>query len=360
MNITLEKNAKSVELIKMAGSRNKAESAAAMEVVAAFATPIIQTVIDKAGVSNTIFKSWGYDQDTNPSIPLDIWIDKKVDHVRVWSQTIAGGLPTNYIQGLTELKFSPYDLDTAISMDKKFARVNGLENVSRALKRMAQELLIKQEINRFTPLLAALAVASTNNLAHAFAATATGVLQMDDFNSLLLRGRLINAAWDGGTPDASSAKGVTDVYLSATMMAQIRSFVYQPMNTRTVPAAGANTAMPLPDSIREEIYRNAGTSEVFGIGLHEVLELESTGIYSLIFDSYYAGTFTPGTHSLVLGIDATRDGLLAPYENSDNGGNVSTLPDDQFVARSNKIGWYAHATQNAVVADDRQVLGLIV
>lgn len=360
MNIKLEKNEKSVELVKMAGSRSKAESAAAMEVLAAFVSPIIQTVIDKAGVSNSIFKSWGYDQDTNPSIPLDIWIDKKVDHVRIWSQTIAGGLPTNYIQGQTELKFSPYDLDTAISMDKKFARVNGLENVARALKRMAQELLVKQEINRFSPLLAALALANTNNLAHVFAAATTGVLQMDDFNSLLLRGRLINAAWDGGTPDAGSSKGITDVYLSATMMAQVRSFVYQPMNTRTVPAGGANTAMPLPDNIREEIYRNAGTSEIFGIGLHEILELESTGAYSIIFDGYYSGTFTPGTHSLVLGIDATRDGLLAPYENSDNGGNVVTLPDDQFVARSNKVGWYSHATQAVAIADDRQIIGLVV
>jgi hypothetical protein len=366
MKIKLNKeDAKQAELIRLAGDRNKAVSAAAMEVLATLISPIIQTVIDKAALSDLFYTTLQYNQDENPSIPLDLYIDKKVDYINTWSMVIAGGLPTNEIQGLTEMKFKTYEIDSAVSMLKKFARVAGLEHVARALNRMAQEILVKQEVNRWTPALAALAAANTNNLAHVITATTTGIIQLDDFNKLLVRGRLINAAFDGGTPVAGGARGVTDLFLSATDLADIRAFAYNPMNTRTVDGAagtpaGSSTAMPLPDGVREEIYRSAGTPEIFGIGLHEVLELETTAPYSLIFDNFYAGTFTAGTHTLAFGVDMTREGCLAPVEVDDFGSKATVFADDQFVARTEKIGWYAKASQGAVIVDDRQLVGLII
>jgi len=370
MKINLKRDPQSLELIKLAGSKNREVSKQAMEILAGFITPIIQTVIYKASVADGIYTKLTYDQDTSPSIPLDLYIDKKVDFVRVWSQSIAGGLPSNLIQGLTEMKISTYELNSAVSFLKRYARLGQLDHVGQAIKWMAQEILVKREINAFTPILAALAGATTNGLSHIINSTTAGVLQIDDFNRLWTRARKINAASiDGGTPVAGGAKGITDLFLSPEMMEQVRAFAYQPMNTRigvqTVIGTPANayggaTAVPLPDSVREEIYRNAGASEIFGLTLHDINELSPEGPYGVIFDQYYGGTFTAGTSNLVIGLDLGRTSLIEAVETDENGNELVVLADDQWVSRSEKIGWYANRNQGHVVLDDRVAVGLIV
>lgn len=361
MKIKLDKNEKQVELIKAAGSRNRSTSEAAMEILASLVSPLIQTVIDRGATSNSIYTTLTYNQDAAPSIPLDLYIDKKVDYVRVWSQSIAGGLPTNHIQGLQELKFSTYQLDSAVSMLKKYARVAGLENLARALNRIAQELLVKTEINAYTPVLAALAGASTNGLSHVIDSAST-VFQLDDLNRLLTRTRKINAATiDGGTP-AGANKGLTDLFVSPEVMEDIRGFVYNPLNTRSgkVDGTGGSTAVPLTDSMRDAIYQNAGAAELFGVAIHELNELSPEGPYGVIFDNFYGGTFTAGTDELVLGVDMSREACLKPVEVDENGGAITTLPDDQYTARAETIGFYSRTENGNIIIDDRALTGIIV
>ena len=254
MKIKLEKNDKQVELIKAAGSKNRATSEAAMEILASLVSPIIQTVIETSAQSGAIYTDLPYSADAQPSIPLDLYIDKNVDYVRVWSQSIAGGLPTNQIMGLQELKFTTYEIDSAVSMLKQFARVSGLENLARALNRVAQEMLVKTEINAFTPVLAALAQAETNGLSHVIASTAAARFQLDDLNRLLTRARKINAATiNGGTP-AGTNKGLTDIFVSPEVLEDIRSMAYNPVNTRSgaVTTSGASS-IALSDKMRDAI-----------------------------------------------------------------------------------------------------------
>lgn len=365
MKIKLNKTPEQVELIKAAGSKNKEVSSRAMEILAGFVSGVMQEVINRAAVATNLYDKISYTEDSYPSIPLDIWLDKPADTVRVWSQSIAGGLPSSHVQGLQELKFVPFDLDSAVSMLKKYARLGQLENVARAIERMTQEILSKKEIAAFTPILAALASASTTvngvALSNVIASGTAGVFQIDDLNKLWVRVKKINSAWDGGTAAGLSSKGLTDLFLSPTRMADVRSFAYQPVNTRSgaVTTSGA-TAVALPDSIRESIYNAAGTSEIFGVALHEISELDASSPFSAIFDNYYGGTFVGGTAELVLGIDATRPSLVQPIEVGENGGEVSVTPDDQFVSRQEKIGWYAKTSQSYVVIDDRALCGITV
>ena len=364
MKIKLENNETQVELIKAAGSKVRATSEAAMEVLASLVSPIIQTTIELASNSEAIYTKLPYSADSNPSIPLDLYIDKTVDYVRVWSQSIAGGLPSNHIQGLQELKFVTYELDSAVTMLKQFARVGGLNNLARALNRLSQELLVKTEINAFTPVLAALASASTNNLQHTIGATTAQRFQLDDLNRLLTRVRKINAATiNGGTP-ANAGKGLTDLFVSPEVLQDIRSFVYQPLNTRSgaVTTSGA-TAIALTDSVRDAIYNNAGASELFGVAIHELLELSPEGAYSTIFSNYYGAgtpTFTLGTSQLVLGVDMSREALLSPVEVDDNGGTVVTQPDDQYQTRASRIGFFSTVHRGSVIVDDRVLTGVII
>jgi len=361
MKIKLEKNDKQVELIKAAGSKNRATSEAAMEILASLVSPIIQTVIETSAQSGAIYTDLPYSADAQPSIPLDLYIDKNVDYVRVWSQSIAGGLPTNQIMGLQELKFTTYEIDSAVSMLKQFARVSGLENLARALNRVAQEMLVKTEINAFTPVLAALAQAETNGLSHVIASTAAARFQLDDLNRLLTRARKINAATiNGGTP-AGTNKGLTDIFVSPEVLEDIRSMAYNPVNTRSgaVTTSGASS-IALSDKMRDAIYNSAGAAELFGINIHELLELSPEGAYCTIFDSYFGGTFTGGAAKLVLGVDMSREACIKPIEVDDNGGSVVTQPDDQFVQRAQKIGFWSTQKLGNIILDDRALLGLTI
>jgi hypothetical protein len=366
MKIKLNRDPKQLELLKLAGSKNKEVSAQAMEILAGFISPIIQQVIEKAGLSDAIYSKVTFNQDDQPSIPLDFYIDKKVDYVRVWSQSIAGGLPTNQISGLQELKVSTYTIDSAVSFLKRYARLGQLDHIARALQFMAQEILVKTETNSWTPILAALGSASTNSLAHVISAATVGSLTLEDFSKLITRAKKINAASiDGGTPVASGVRGVTDLFLGITGMEAIRSWTYNPLNTKAGVTGtggtptGSSVGIPAPEAFRSQIYANAGLAEVWGLKLHEVYELESDAAYSVIFDNYYQNSFTPGTNSLIVGVDMSREALIKPVEVDDNGNEVGVFADDQWTQRSEKLGFFSRRVEGSCVLDDRCLTGLL-
>jgi len=362
MKITLDRTPEQVELIKAVGSRNAETSVAAQEILAYSAGQIIQQVLEQVSISPMLYSDYEFDQDTNPSIPLDLYVDKDEDYIRVWQQSLPGGLATNFLQGLQELKFTTYELDSAVSMFKKYARLGEMNNVARALKRMAQEILAKQEYNAFIPILSAVAGATTNGLSHVIASDTPGSFTINDLNRLWTRARKINTSWNGKTPIGGAA-GITDLFVSPEVMEDVRGFSYNPVNTiNGTPSDASNHAgnVALPDSVRESIYRAAGTSEIFGVTLHDMLEFSPGSDYSVIFDNYYGGTFTAGTSQIALGVDATRDALIRPIELNDNGGQLTVLPDDQFPARADKIGWYAKAVEGRVVLDDRALLAIVI
>jgi len=365
MKIKLNRDPKQLELLKLAGSKNKEVSAQAMEILAGFISPIIQQVIEKAGLSDAVYTKLSFNQDDQPTIPLDFYIDKKVDYVRVWSQSIAGGLPSNFISGLQELKVSTYTIDSAVSFLKRYARLGQLDHIARALKFMAQEILVKTETNSWTPILAALATASTNNLSHVIDAGTVGTLTLEDFSKLITRAKKINAASiDGGTPVASGVRGVTDLFLGLTGMEAIRSWTYNPLNTKAGVTGtggtptGSSVGIPAPEAFRSQVYANAGLAEVWGLKLHEVYELESDAAYSVIFDSFFQGSYTVGTNSVIVGVDMSREALIKPIEVDENGFEVGVYADDQWTLRSEKLGMVAKRNEGAVILDDRALTGL--
>lgn len=365
MKIKLNRDPKQLELLKAAGSENGQTSAAAMEILASFITPIVQQVIYKASLTDAIYSKLQFDQDQSPSIPLEFYIDKRTDFVRVWSQTLPGGLPSNFVSGLQELKVQTYDLDSAVHFLKKYARLGQLDHVARALKWMAQELLVKVETNAWTPILAAVAAASTNGLSHVTSAANTGSLTLEDISKLITRAKLINAATiDGGTPIASGYRGITDLFVGVSAMEQFRSWTYNPLNTKvgasiTTANGTAAVGIPAPEKFREEIYSNAGLADVWGLKLHEVYELETNGAYSVIFDNYFSGSYTVGTNNLVVGIDMSRDALVKPVEVDSDGSEVSVQVDDQWTTRSQKLGFFSRKNEGAVILDDRALTSCV-
>ena len=72
-------------------------------------------------------------------------------------------------------------------------------------------------------------------------------------------------------------------------------------------------------------------------------------------------TWSTSNDELVIGIDATRNAFLRPVAiQSESRGQVKVLPDDQFLARSQKVGFYSYVEEGRVCTDARAVVGVIL
>ena len=220
------------ELIKQMADSNRQVALAAQEAFAKFVTPAVEVSINQKLVSNSIYSPIRFSKNERPTIPLDLFVNTKENHVSVWSQQVPGGLATNFIQGLGEYTFQVYRLDSAISMENDMAKYANLSVISLAMDRMANTIGIQEERNSWSPILTSLGSASTNGLSHVINSTVAGVFQVADLNALSTRIDRIWTAYTLGTPDLSVGSGLTDMYVSPEIVGQIRSFAYNPMNTR--------------------------------------------------------------------------------------------------------------------------------
>ena len=161
MKMKLKNTPEQVELIKAMGSKNPEISRPATEAFAAFIGPVVQRVLQQANTASYIYTDVEYDEDDNPSYPLDLFYDQngKDPYTTIWSQQMAGGLPSSQIAGNAELKISTYKLDSAVSFLKKYARKSRLDVVSKGIERMANEILVKQDRNAWAVALKGLAEA---------------------------------------------------------------------------------------------------------------------------------------------------------------------------------------------------------
>ena len=370
MKIQLKNTVETIELIKAMASANGEVATKAREAFAAKMGPVIQQVLNLMGTANLVYKDWEYNEDDDASFPLDLFYGTGVDNVTVWQQNIAGGLGSALVTGLQELKISTYTLDSAVSVWEKAVKRGRLPYVSLAMNRMAQELLAKQERNGWIVILKALGEALTGTNKHVVTAGTANVLGLNDFNKLLTRNARINVAFNGGTPEARFSNGPTDMFFSPEMMEQIRGFAYQPMNTRagSLTTSGA-TSLALPDSIRQEVFRNAGATEIYGVTLHQMIEFGVSQAYNTLFANQITGTingpggsaFATGTDEVAVAVDLTREAVIRPVAtNSETGGQVKVQVDDQFTKRSGKLGWFSKVEEGRVVLDSRVLTGIAV
>ena len=375
MKLTLKNTPEQVELVRAMGSKNMTTSREAQEAFAAFLGPVIQRVISQAGTAGNIFTDAPFDEDDSPSYPLDLYYNESKNFITVWSQNMAGGMPNSHVEGMQELKISTYRLDSAISFLKRYARKARLDVISKAIERMAQEVLVKQERNAWAVILKALAEASTktdsgDTLKHAYS-TASGAgsakqFEVNDLNNLMTRIKRLNESFAGGTPADAYSKGITDMYVSPEKMADVRSFAYQALGG----SSSGKSSTDLPDGVREEIWRNAGMHEIYGVNIHELIELGVGKKYNTLFDTM-AGSTTYGgdisaevfaaTDELVVGLDNSKGAFIRPIaRQAENGVTFGAVPDDQFnISRIDKAGFYGSLEEGRICIDSRAIVGLI-
>jgi len=388
MRLKLKNTPEQVELIKAMGSKNSIVAREASEAFAAFLGPVIQKVLQQAATAGAIYTDAPFNQDEGASYPLDLYYnDNNQGYVSVWSQNVAGGLPTSQdVSAIQELKIATYRLDSAVSITKKYARQARLDVVSKLIERMSQEVLLKQERNAWAVALHALANASTSSVtaasvgitslaagSHVIPAYEQNKFQLADLNKLMTLNKRINSSWADGTPDAAYSSGITDLYVSPEIKEQIRAFAYQPMNT--VQAPSGTSSVPLPDNIRTDIFNAAGMQEIYGVNIVELNEFGTSQKYNDLFKEF-AGTNvigptaagwsadalgTSAADEVLVGLDNSKGAFVrALAQDADTGDTFTTAPDDQFTQRNERIGFYGSLEEGRVCIDARAIVGLVV
>jgi len=365
MKLKLKNTPEQVELIKAMGSRDANVAREATQAFAAFIGPVVSKVLMQAGTASAVYSDLPFDEDDNPSIPLDLFAGEGEGYTTVWSQNVGGGLPTSEVSGFSELKVATYRLDSAVSFLKRYARRGRLDVVSKAVERMTNEVLVKQERNAWAVILKALAEARTKfdgvTAADHIESVSGGALTLGGLNSLITLVKRINTSYAGGTTDSSY--GLTDLFVSPEIKGDIRAFAYNPVGGgfagSTYSASENGKVTDLPAGVREEIYRGAGTQEIYGIAIHELIELGTGKKYNTLFDELAAAgnsglSFTPSSDEILVGLDLTKDAFVRPVaRNSETGGTFTALPDDQFVTRADKVGFYGSLEEGRVCLDGR-------
>jgi hypothetical protein len=361
MKITLKRTDEQVELVKAMASRNRDVAYEAQMALAEFIGPVLAEVINVAPTLSNLFTTFQFNEMDNPSIPLDLYYDITApDYVKVYSTSVPGGLPTNTVTPTaSELKFTTYRLDSAVDFDKRYAAKSRLDVVGKSFTRVAQEILLKQEATSANLVLGSLADAQTNGKDHTIASGGTTLI-LDDFNRLLTLAKRINTAWDGGTPE-SRIKGVTDLIMSPEAVEGLRAMAYNPINTKigvesvTSTAGQAAVGIPATDDMRNEIYRNAGVPQFYGISIMEINELGEGQKYTKVWNAADGKT----DKDLIIGLDRTRESLFrAVALDSETGSEFTLLADDQYSVRQQKIGYYGSLEEGRMVLDNRVLTGI--
>lgn len=389
MKIKFDKNDKDqAALVKAMGSKDKSVSLPAQEAFANLVGPLIAPIYMAAGTSSLLTKPFNFSEEEGPSIPVNPLLDYDEENIKFWSQSKAGGIPTNHLSTTQEeLRFQSFRMDTAVSWDKKWARRNRLDVVAMYLEALYNAHLVKSEDNTWATILAALAGATnpnTTNKGNVFHTQTAGVFTLDDLVKMFVVFRRQAAAYNNSTPVGNSSRP-TDMIISPEIEARIRSFAYQPINTTAANgvAITANSqqssaaVVGLPDSERAAIFNSAGAPSFFGIALNVINELGATQRYNRLLGTFLGSTALPSidltsvttdtfagtTDDLIIAFDASKDFAWKGYAVDNDDGLSPELVlavDDQFLIRSNKIGWYGASTEAVLVTETRSNIAMMV
>ena len=114
-------------------------------------------------------------------------------------------------------------------------------------------------------------------------------------------------------------------------------------------------------------------SEIYGVVIHDLLELGSGKKYNDLFQSFLpasdglgneaVGDFdkAAGKDEVLIGIDMSKEALIRPVaRQADSGGTFTAVPDDQFQVRADKVGFYGFMEEGRVCIDSRALAGIVM
>ena len=228
--------------------------------------------------------------------------------------------------------------------------------MSKGIERMANEILVKQDRNAWAVVLKGLAEAKGKWGTGATGSNVVnqgtrGAFSLADLNALMTKMKRLNASYANGTPAAAYSKGITDLFVSAEVVEDIRAISYNPYNDTTSDQVG--------DGVKDEMYRSAGFGNLFGVNIVDLYELGSGQKYNTLYTAAGIGGVLDAGQQIMVGVDRSVEAFVRPVaRNSDTGGTFTALPDDQYAQRQDKVGFYGGLEEGRVLLDARAVVGL--
>jgi hypothetical protein len=385
MKIKLKEKPEQIALIKAMGSSDEETSQKAMKVFANLVGPLAKKVLDETNIVDSLYDTISVGEFEPRTIPLDDFYNiDKPDYVRVTFSSQPGDLAYSQLTGADDIPFTTFTLTSAIAMYRKYLKAGRIQHAENGIRKMLNEVRFKMKRQGIQPILDSVANAQTNGKFHVTRSTAANQFTLADFNRLeTLAARIITSAL-GGTPNNSGARGITDLLMSPEMVEQIRAIAYEPMNTRagvTTNGTGggadgvATSVIPAPESVRESVYAAAGIPNIYGTNIIQMIEMGVGQDFNTIFGGFAGGnnypdaagtgtrTFDGANDEFILGINRSVDvnGLIkVEISDSESGATFNALPDNQFVAREGKVGFYGSVEAGYLAVEPRNLFAMIV
>lgn len=379
MKIKLKEKPEQIALIKAMGSSDEETSAKAMKVFANLVGPLARKVLDETNIIDSLYDTISVGEFEPRTIPLDDFYNvDKPDYVRVTFSSQPGDLAYSQLTGADDIPFTTFVVTSAIAMYRKYLKAGRIQHAENGIRKMINEVRFKMKRQGIQPILDSVANVQTNDQYHVTRSHQAGRFVLADLNRLeTLASRIVTSAL-GGTANASGARGITDLLVSPEIVEDIRAIAYNPMNTVAADGgAPANTedGIAAPDSLRNEVYGAAGIPTLYGCNIIQMVEMGVGQDFNTIFDAFAgsnayvdnAGTgtavFNGATEQIVLGINRSVDvnGLVkVEISDSESGSTFNALPDNQFVAREGKVGFYGQAEAGYLSVEPRNLFAIAV
>lgn len=332
MSLLKQPSPEFIDLLKRAGSNNKAESIAAQSKIAkALELPLREGVLVGDIVGN-IFERIPMAPGTSTEFPLDLISPGEEADFTAYTNPGHGRVPERSVEG-DYVMIPTYSITNSIDFLLRYAREARWDVVARAAQVMEAGFVKKMNDDGWHTLLAA--GVDRNILVYdADAAAGQFTKRLVSLMKVVMRR---NA---GGNSGSIKRGSLTDMYMSPEGVEDIRNW-------------GVDQ---LDEVSRREIYvasDNAGSvSRVFGVNIHALDELGEGQEYQDYFTSELSGTLGPASDvELVVGLDlAANDSFVMPVKQE------VTIYEDDTLHRQQRAGMYGFAEIGYGVLDSRRVL----
>lgn len=318
-----------LDLLRKAGSINKAEALAAQaEFTAALTTPLREGLLYVSTIGG-VYNPEKVEPGSSTEFPLDLIAPGEEDNFVAYTNPGHGRIPERSVQ--SDYVTTPtYTLTNSIDMLLRYAREAKWNVTGRALSVLRAGFVKKMNDDGWKTVIAA---GVDRNILVYDTDAAVGQLT----KRLISNMKTAMKRQSGGIN--TGAGRLTDIYLSPECLEEIRNW-------------GVDQ---LDDTSRREVFtatdEASAITRLFGINLHSLFELGASNQYQNFYTGSLAGTFPGSDTELLIGLDLSgNDSFYMPVKQE------LSVFEDAELHRKQRMGWYAWSELGFGVLDTRRVI----